>query len=641
MIKNKIKSGKFYRRLIKYKAKIILVLLIFLILLSFIVHAQTQQILGTITQQSLNLLNLPPAVKTILDVSLCATLGGTSCLINVGKGLITQAIIDQLPEDLQKVISVYNKIQPLIKNGNAIINRNINVGSDGEIIEGELELKNGEETDISDFFSDLKEGEKVSATNLIVSKDKQSGATTLFFDKEGGKLKIGENVFEHIAPGKNKDSFIKLNNKGSVLEANFYTDNVGGNFNVNGIKFHAPANSLVNYRAGTITPGKLIIQVPDGSKFSEIPTFDKERFGNVEINLKEGSFFLPDGTKVSGVLMYSDVIPEGYIPPLREATFNDRIKVKARSHPIKLTKDIKIGESNFYLGQDYNIAYGEMDISVNMGGSNNVFVDLRKSGITFTTNNGNFFASTFIYEKGFSLIYVGGKKYTFSGDKVYEYQYSEFGRNVGYNIDFYNSGKKVDTREGVTLPPPTSDSVSLSYSPERVYASQNSRTYSNNNPKINEPIRIDRSEQPDQLLNIKSLFPDIEKVTITSKYGSRRDPTSPQNVEFHPGIDIAAPIGSKVYPFKPGRVVFAKKGYSGSGFGGYGNVVAIQHDDGLISVYAHGSEILVSEGDVVREDTPILKVGSTGKSTGPHLHFEIRRSIEYGTSVNPKRYISF
>jgi len=87
----------------------------------------------------------------------------------------------------------------------------------------------------------------------------------------------------------------------------------------------------------------------------------------------------------------------------------------------------------------------------------------------------------------------------------------------------------------------------------------------------------------------------------------------------HKGIDIAAPEGTPIHAAADGEVVFAE-----NSDGGYGKLVILEHTGGCLTVYAHNSRILVDEGQTVRQGAPIAEVGSTGRSTGPHLHFEIR-----------------
>jgi murein DD-endopeptidase MepM/ murein hydrolase activator NlpD len=110
---------------------------------------------------------------------------------------------------------------------------------------------------------------------------------------------------------------------------------------------------------------------------------------------------------------------------------------------------------------------------------------------------------------------------------------------------------------------------------------------------------------------------------VTSEFGPRWG-------GFHPGIDIAAPSGTPIHAAKAGTVIFA--GYNG----GYGNFVCIDHGGGFTTCYAHQSRIAVSDGQQVSQGQVIGYEGSTGYSTGPHLHFETRIN---GNPQNPRRYL--
>lgn len=101
--------------------------------------------------------------------------------------------------------------------------------------------------------------------------------------------------------------------------------------------------------------------------------------------------------------------------------------------------------------------------------------------------------------------------------------------------------------------------------------------------------------------------------------------------EHHDGIDIAAPTGTEIYPYKAGQVVAA--GWQP----GYGRSVILRHRDGTETVYGHASKLLVRPGDLVTANDPIGQVGSTGRATGPHLHFEVR--VE-GQAVDPTPFLS-
>ncbi|MGH7884710.1 MAG: peptidoglycan DD-metalloendopeptidase family protein [Thermodesulfobacteriota bacterium] len=109
------------------------------------------------------------------------------------------------------------------------------------------------------------------------------------------------------------------------------------------------------------------------------------------------------------------------------------------------------------------------------------------------------------------------------------------------------------------------------------------------------------------------------KGIITSRFGKR-------NGKFHYGVDIAAKIGTKIRSASDGVVILS--GSNIDGFGGYGKVIILQHSKNILSVYAHNNRNYVSEGLCVREGEVIGEVGSTGNSTGPHLHFEIRKNKE-------------
>lgn len=116
---------------------------------------------------------------------------------------------------------------------------------------------------------------------------------------------------------------------------------------------------------------------------------------------------------------------------------------------------------------------------------------------------------------------------------------------------------------------------------------------------------------------------------VSSGFGLRKHPISGYS-QFHHGMDIAAPFGKDIHPIREGEVTF-------SGVQpGYGNVVIVDHGNGLISKYAHNSLNLVREGDAVDSKTVIARVGSTGYSTGPHLHLEVR---DNGKSVDPSGFI--
>jgi len=116
---------------------------------------------------------------------------------------------------------------------------------------------------------------------------------------------------------------------------------------------------------------------------------------------------------------------------------------------------------------------------------------------------------------------------------------------------------------------------------------------------------------------------------ISSYFGRRIDPFTGRP-SFHPGIDFAGKLGSPVLAVASGVVVFAGRDH------GYGNLVQIDHGNGYATRYGHCEKILVKVGDKIKKNQEIALMGSTGRSTGPHVHFEVLR---HGKIVNPARYV--
>jgi murein DD-endopeptidase MepM/ murein hydrolase activator NlpD len=115
-----------------------------------------------------------------------------------------------------------------------------------------------------------------------------------------------------------------------------------------------------------------------------------------------------------------------------------------------------------------------------------------------------------------------------------------------------------------------------------------------------------------------------------SPYGNRIDPFT-GHASFHPGMDLVAPAGTAIVASAGGRVIQAGP------HGGYGNALDIRHRDGIVTRYGHTSKFFVRAGDIVMPGQKIAEVGSTGRSTGPHLHFEV---IVDGAQLNPKPYLA-
>lgn len=130
----------------------------------------------------------------------------------------------------------------------------------------------------------------------------------------------------------------------------------------------------------------------------------------------------------------------------------------------------------------------------------------------------------------------------------------------------------------------------------------------------------------------KSAFPSLHPITsgwFSSNYGWRIDPITGKQA-MHEGVDFMAETGTAIKAAAGGRVVYSD--YHPQ----YGNMIEIDHGNGLVSRYAHASKRLAKVGDIVLPGQKIAEVGNTGRSTGPHLHFEI---LSNGAPQNPARYL--
>lgn len=147
----------------------------------------------------------------------------------------------------------------------------------------------------------------------------------------------------------------------------------------------------------------------------------------------------------------------------------------------------------------------------------------------------------------------------------------------------------------------------------------------------------------DQVTTTPSISPlRSDTFVLTSPFGNRVNPFTKAS-DFHGGIDLAANTGTPIYAAADGRVNFASR-YSvrqSVGWWRYGNLVTIKHSDRFITLYGHLDEIKVKAGSMVKQGDVIGTVGSTGWSTNPHLHYEVRREDETGDfrPVDPRVYI--
>ncbi|HMY82195.1 MAG TPA: M23 family metallopeptidase [Agitococcus sp.] len=122
----------------------------------------------------------------------------------------------------------------------------------------------------------------------------------------------------------------------------------------------------------------------------------------------------------------------------------------------------------------------------------------------------------------------------------------------------------------------------------------------------------------------------VRQGAITSTYGYRTDPFTGRTA-FHAGMDFSGPEGEDIYAVAAGIVSFAGQK------SGYGNVIEVTHGDGYITRYAHAQRLAAKEGDMVAKDQVIAYMGSTGRSTGTHLHYEV---LVNGKQIDPMTYVS-
>ena len=148
--------------------------------------------------------------------------------------------------------------------------------------------------------------------------------------------------------------------------------------------------------------------------------------------------------------------------------------------------------------------------------------------------------------------------------------------------------------------------------------------------KVDEDIAIKEEEEKkaNSLADVNGV--QIAVLPVTGRISSRYASVSRLRVSTHTGLDIAATKGTPIYVVADGTVISA--GWSGS----YGYLVKVDHGNNVETWYAHTSKMYVKAGDVVSAGDMIAAVGSSGNSTGPHLHFEIRINGEH---VNPQNYI--
>lgn len=143
-------------------------------------------------------------------------------------------------------------------------------------------------------------------------------------------------------------------------------------------------------------------------------------------------------------------------------------------------------------------------------------------------------------------------------------------------------------------------------------------------------LKIEYIEEKDSAGNVIKRTP-VQTVATQQTTQENNKPVEKEHIQFHKGMDIAVAYGTDVRAAAAGTVIFAGQK------GGYGHCVIISHGNGLATLYAHLSEILVETNDNLKVNQVIARSGNSGRSTGPHLHYEVHKN---NTPVNPKLFMS-
>lgn len=146
------------------------------------------------------------------------------------------------------------------------------------------------------------------------------------------------------------------------------------------------------------------------------------------------------------------------------------------------------------------------------------------------------------------------------------------------------------------------------------------------------PAKTESKAAPEAIVERDSAGNIIKTTAAPQVVAEKNDPPAEADqMQFHKGLDIAVAYGTDVRAAAKGTVIFAGKK------GGYGNCVIVSHGNGLATLYGHLSEILVETNDVINVNQVIARSGNSGRSTGPHLHYEVHKN---NTPVNPKLFMS-
>lgn len=189
----------------------------------------------------------------------------------------------------------------------------------------------------------------------------------------------------------------------------------------------------------------------------------------------------------------------------------------------------------------------------------------------------------------------------------------------------------MDELRGVGIQPDLPDAASTAVGGPYVPAVEGADTLSMVDDANAVAEALARFEAARGAIDLAPIYRPLDVITrVSSNFGNRNDPFN-KGKAFHAGIDLPAPSGTTVFSAGYGKVTFAGQK------SGYGNVVEVTHGAGLMTRYAHLSGFIAKEGQTVQAGTPIAMVGSTGRSTGPHLHFEVRRGEQ---ALDPGKYIA-
>lgn len=137
------------------------------------------------------------------------------------------------------------------------------------------------------------------------------------------------------------------------------------------------------------------------------------------------------------------------------------------------------------------------------------------------------------------------------------------------------------------------------------------------------------SKNPNKFLSLPSMYP-VDEAELTSDFGLRSNPFKASRGEVHHGLDLAGDVGNNVYAAGKGRVIYAAWDST------YGRLIKIDHGNGLISWYGHNYRMQVKKGQEVERGDIIALMGSSGRSTGPHVHFAIEKDGEF---ISPWQYL--